>query len=405
MSKYITTNYQCKKCGKQYEFSESKDIHGIRQYQCRHFILKFIKNFDNNNMIKYIVSIKCRKCSKKSEKQLQISNNKNINDFNSNEAQCCGNQISFASFFSSQRLESTTSINNNAQSNMNNVNNNNFNFNQNNNMNNFNNNNIQINRSNSSNMNMNIANNQNMMMNNFNMNQNQNNNFHKGFSGDVINNNLMNSFNMDMQSNMNNFQNNNMNLNNNNINNFNQGMNNMNNMSNMNNNMNNMNNNMNNQNSNFVNMNMQQQNIQFNNNSMNMNMFQNDFGNNMNNMNNGMNNDTLFPQTSDINNMQVTGENNWNYNYLEGEHSVWGQVVSFIFDYKQVHYPFKAKNNRLFKEVVYEFLNMNPIIKNSLSTNQKFLVNGEVVDLNTNNTLYDLKIKNNTIVLIHWTGN
>ena len=69
MNKYITTDYKCGKCQKQYEFSIDKDTRGIKQFQCKHFILKLISNLDNNGL-KYFASIKCIKCNKKQKKTI-----------------------------------------------------------------------------------------------------------------------------------------------------------------------------------------------------------------------------------------------------------------------------------------------------------------------------------------------
>ena len=53
MNKYITTNYQCTKCQKQYEFSENSNTSGLRQYKCNHFFLKFIKSSRYNSFQLY----------------------------------------------------------------------------------------------------------------------------------------------------------------------------------------------------------------------------------------------------------------------------------------------------------------------------------------------------------------
>ena len=63
MNKYITTDYQCAKCQKQYEFSVNSNLRGIKQFKCKHFLLKFILNLDNN-ITNYFASIKCLKCNK-----------------------------------------------------------------------------------------------------------------------------------------------------------------------------------------------------------------------------------------------------------------------------------------------------------------------------------------------------
>ena len=317
---YITTDYRCGKCQKQYEFSINNNMRTIKQYQCKHFLLKFISNLDQN-ILRYMVTIKCLKCNKIQENFLSITNNKSMKDFNSNTYQCCENQICFAAFFSDQKLESINIINNLVQ--------------------------------NSVGMNIN-----NFNMNNFNnINQNQNN---------------FNSFN-------NNFQN--MNLNDNNF--PNQNMNNM-----------SINQNFNNMgiNNNFPNINMGQNN-QFMNNNMNMNGIQNNQGIGFNGMNNNFNNMA-----------NAAGQNDLNYAYVRGQHSILGQVISFYFEFIDQKYPVnKVKNNTLFRDVLNIFLNNYPDIKRRLSPNQKYMVNGEIVDVNKN--LYENDIRDNSIVIIHWTGN
>ena len=131
---YITTDYRCGKCQKQYEFSIYNNMRTIKQYQCKHFLLKFISNLDQN-VLRYMVTIKCLKCNKIQENFLTITNNQSMKDFNSNTYQCCENQICFAAFFSDQKLESINIINNLVQNsvgmNMNGINMNNFNANNN----------------------------------------------------------------------------------------------------------------------------------------------------------------------------------------------------------------------------------------------------------------------------------
>jgi len=326
---YITTDYRCGKCQKQYEFSINNNMRTIKQYQCKHFLLKFISNLDQN-ALRYMVTIKCLKCNKIQENFLSITNNQSMKDFNSNNYQCCENQICFAAFFSDQKLESINIINNLAQS--------------------------------SVGMNMNAIN-----MNNFNTNNN--------FNG-------MNNINQN-QSNFNNFNNDfqNMNLNNNNF--PNQNMNNM-----------SINQNFNNMgiNNNFQNFNMGQNN-QFMNNNMNMNNIQNNQGIGFNGMNNNFNNMA-----------NAAGQNDLNYAYVRGQHSILGQVISFYFEFIDQKYPVnKVKNNTLFRDVLNIFLNNYPDIKRRLSPNQKYMVNGEIVDVNKN--LYENDIRDNSIVIIHWTGN
>jgi len=100
--KYITTNYICDKCHKKYEFSDDKNKPGIRQYRCKHFLLKFIKNKDENEL-KYFLSIKCLQCSKKQSKiNLNITKNYNIseNNIDYNNYKCCGNEVNIGAFFS-----------------------------------------------------------------------------------------------------------------------------------------------------------------------------------------------------------------------------------------------------------------------------------------------------------------
>ena len=368
MSKYITTIYQCHKCQKQYEFSDQRNLQGIRQYQCKHYILKFIKNMDNN-IISYKVSIKCRKCSKKNEKQLFTVNNKNMIDFNSNIYNCCNNQINFTSFFSETRSESIDRIQQNNLNMSMNLNINNLNMNNDN----------PLIRSNSDtmrlNMNMNNFNNQNMNninQNNFNMN--------RGLSGNIQNTNFNMNFNNNQfkNNNNNNFQNHNLNL-----------------MTgiNMNQNMNNMNN----QNARYANVNMMQ-NIQFNNNMNNMNNFQNN-----NFMNNNMNNNLESSQLMNNNNtLSAVGQNNWK-DYINGNPEYFGQKITFQFEFKQQYNYMTANNNRIFKDVLSEFLNYHPEIRTLLTYNQKYLCNGDNVDINK--TLFELGIKNGCVVIIHWVDN
>ena len=414
MSSYITTNYKCIKCQKQYEFSVNKDIRSIKHFKCKDFILKFITNSDDKNNIKYFVSIKCRKCNKKQGRQLKFSNNQSMKDFNSNNFKCCENIIQFAVFFSDQKLEKTININNNnnmqssLQNNNQNMenfsvfdntshlnNNNNFNMNQNNISNN-----LPINRSISDNT----------MMNNHNINNQNNNNFnnYQNHISGGIEFSPNNNFNNTIPNKNNNFQN----INNNNGY-FNQ------NCSNMNINMmsfqnNNRNINMmsvpnNNQNRNMMNVPNNNQNINMNfTNNMGENMqFNNNINNNMNNfpnnqdMNNNYNNNN---NSNNLSNNYSAGQYNETYFYICGNHSKLGDIISFSFEFKSANYPVNnVRNDRIFKDVLNEFLNKNPGIRNYLTPNQKYLVNGEVVKLNQN--LKDNGIKNNSKVLIHWIGN
>ena len=48
-------------------------------------------------------------------------------------------------------------------------------------------------------------------------------------------------------------------------------------------------------------------------------------------------------------------------------------------------------------------LDNNPDIKRRLSPNQRYMVSGDIVDVNQN--LFANKIRDNSIVIIHWTGN
>ena len=345
MSQYITTNYQCHKCQKQYEFSEKKNFQGIRQFQCKHYILKFIKNLDNN-AINYHVSIKCRKCSKRLDKSLFIANNKNMINFGANTHACCGNQINFGAFYSEQRLESVNKIqmqqNNLARS--------------------------------VANFNMNGFDNNNQNMNNINQN---NNNLNKGISGNIPNTNFVLNFNNNQinNNNNNNFQNNNLNL-----------------MTgiNMNQNMNNMNN----QNARFTINNMMPNN-QFNNNMNNMNNFQNN-----NFMGNNMNNNLEISQLMYANNKySAVGQNDWK-NYINDDPGYIGQQITFQFEFKQQYYYMSARNDRIFKDVLFEFLNGHPEIRSLLTYNQKYLFNGEMVDINK--TLFELRRKKEAVVIIHW---
>ena len=441
MSSYITTNYICIKCQKQYEFSVNKDIRSIKHFQCKDFILKFITNSDDKNNIKYFVSIKCRKCNKKQGRQLKFSNNQSMKDFNSNNFKCCENIIQFAVFFSDQKLEKTININNNnnmqssLQNNNQNMenfsvfdntshlnNNNNFNMNQNNISNN-----LPINRSISDNT----------MMNNHNIINQNNNNFNncQNHISGGIEFSPNNNFNNTIPNKNNNFQN----INNNNGY-FNQNFSNMNNNIwdqsqniNMMNNNNNQNINMmsfqnnnrninmmsvpnNNQNINMMsvpnnNQNRNMMNVPNNNQNINMN-FTNNMGENMQ-FNNNINN---FPNNQDMNNnfnnnnsnnssnIYSAGQYNEDYLYIHGSHSKLGDIISFSFEFKSANYPVNnVRNDRIFKDVLNEFLNKNPGIRNYLTPNQKYLVDGEVVKLNQN--LKDNGIKNNSKVLIHWIGN
>ena len=343
MNKYISTNYRCAKCQKQYEFSVNNNIRGIKQYKCKHFLLKFISNLDNNALI-YMVSIKCLKCNKIQKKTLAIANHPSMKDFNSNIFQCCKNQISLAAFYSEIKLESINFINNLVQDNA---------------------------------MNNNI--------NNFNM----NNKFNMGF------NNLNQMSNINQNQNNFNFQN--VGVGNNNF--INQNMNNLN----ANQNFNNI---AMNGTINFSNINMGQ-NIQFMNNNR-MNVFQtNSNMNNLNLNNNVINNNCnnfQMMNNNQFDNIYAAGQNELNsYANLRGEHINFGQAINFNFSFKQVLYPvYNVKNDRIFKDVLNEFLNNYPEIKNHLSPNQRYSVSGNIIDINLN--LFENDIREKSQVLIHWTG-
>ena len=326
MSKYISINYQCGACQKQYEFSVNNNVRGIKQHQCKHFLLKFISNLDYNTL-RYMVTIKCLKCNNKQENELNIANNQSMKDYNSKNFQCCQNQISIAVFYSDQKLESINNINgfvpNIVNNNMNNFNVNNFN--NGNNMNNLN----QMSNINQINYNCRDMN----MNNNIFANQNMNN--------------------MNIGQNFNNMNNQNMNMMNNSVSDINMG-----------------------------------QNMQFMNNNG-MYNFQNNPG--INNIN----------QLSNIGSVGINTLNS--YAYLHGGHMVLGQTINFKFEFKQNLYPVNnVKNNRIFNEVLNEFLNNNPHIRNNLSQYQRYSVSGNIIDVNL--TLYENEIRENSIVSILWTG-
>ena len=100
--KYITTYCICEKCQKKHEFSDDKNTPGMRFYRCQHFIIKFIRNTDENKF-KYLVSLKCCNCSKKQEiKEINItqSYDKNNKNLNYNNFSCCQKIISIGAFLS-----------------------------------------------------------------------------------------------------------------------------------------------------------------------------------------------------------------------------------------------------------------------------------------------------------------
>ena len=359
MNKYITTDYKCSKCQKEYEFSVKSNIIGIKQFKCKHFLLKFITNLDNN-FLKYLVSIKCLKCNSNLKNPLMLLNNQSMQNNNSYNYFCCQNQINFSTYFSEQKVESVNNINN---------------------LNNIDNNNMPYNRANCDpNMNMNMNNN---FMSNFNNNQMSNNGFNQSFSGE-INNNYNNEFNLT-------FPNNNFNGN--------QMMNNM-----MNNNCNDFQNNQNmNMNGNYNNMNEQfsnlaiGQNVQYMN-SNNMNNFQG-------NANQGFNQVNSLQQFSQVinNNNQfisnITDQRDDEYIKIHGAHRVLGEMISFYFLFRQDNYPVNnVKNTEKFGDVLNNFLSQNPEIKNNLRKNQRYSVNGILAD--KNKSLYENGIRNNSKILI-----
>ena len=128
----------------------------------------------------------------------------------------------------------------------------------------------------------------------------------------------------------------------------------------------------------------------------------NNFGN-MNNMNMGMDFNNQNNNNFNVFNAQAAGKNEMNdYIYIFGKHAARGDNVTFFFDFKQNQYPVTANNNTIFRDVLNNFLNQNPGIRQSLNPNQKYMVNGDTVDINK--TLYDNKIRNKSIVIIHWLG-
>ena len=136
---------------------------------------------------------------------------------------------------------------------------------------------------------------------------------------------------------------------------------------------------------------------QFMNNGMN-----NNFGN-MNNMNMGMDFNNQNNNNFNVFNAQAAGKNELNdYIYIFGKHAARGDNVTFFFDFKQNQYPVTANNNTIFRDVLNNFLNQNPGIRQSLNPNQKYIFNGEIVDINK--TLYELKIRNKSKVIIQWLG-
>ena len=351
MSQYITTYFICSKCQKTYQFSLVNNISGMRQYQCKHYILKCIKNFDNN-ILMYNITIQCRKCNKKQGKQFMVSNSFNNNDLYSNQFNCCDNVINLTSYYSKDNNETI----NNVEVIGNNIGMNNITSN-------YMNNKIPINNMQNNNMmGMNMAGNQNMMnnnnpnnnlnrfnsMDNSNMNNmnamgnmgnagNMNDGFNRQWSGN-INQNMNNNFNNIFPNNMNNNQNNNAMFNNNNNRQFNQ-----------------MNNNMN---------------------------FNNNNNNNINN--NGQNADDEM------------------YFYLNKKHAKLGDIVNFFFEFNSQRYPVTKSNTIMFNDCFIEFLMLHPDIAASVNNNTKLIHGGSVI--NKNQTLFENKIKDKSVIIIQYLG-
>ena len=429
--KYLVTNYICDKCQKKFEFSDYKDKAGIRQSCCEHFKLKLIRNLDEEEL-KYFISLTCCNCQKKQNKNklnITINYNPNKKNINYNNFICCGNKIIIGAFFSENEQESinkivnildyienipcnmnlpdndkTTDIvinNNMKYININGLNNqinvndiiqneqNNSNFNEKINFININNllpNNqnhevdgyVNLNRNMinmNNNMNMNINNILNNMNNNINMNNNMNNNINNNMNNP--NNNMINNINMN---NPNNNMINNINMNNTNNNMFN----NMNN--NINNNMNNPNNSMNN--NMFMNIN----------NILNNNMINNiKMNNTNNNMFNNMNNNININMSNFLNNNMNRNTNfNNNNQFLNGNGN--GKIISFKIQFNGKKYDVKERDDKLAKDVLNDFFFRHPEIKGLIHKNQKYLIDGDAVNLDK--TLSENKIKDNCLILI-----
>jgi hypothetical protein len=138
----IKTICFCKNCNKKYEFSDNSTKAGIREYKCKHFELKLIRNTNDDNL-KYYLSLKCTKCSKKQKNNLkiiteyeQIKQKSNYNYFN-----CCENYINVVALLEKHKnsvsqddncnklKNNNLNKNNNNSSNENNFKNNQPNFN------------------------------------------------------------------------------------------------------------------------------------------------------------------------------------------------------------------------------------------------------------------------------------
>ena len=480
-NKYLTTYFICEKCQKKHEFSDDKNTPGVRLIRCQHFILKFIRNTDEN-YLSYFLSLKCRGCSTKQDiKKLNVTlnYNKNEKDLKYNKFSCCQNAIIIGAFYSEVELETinkminlsdyndfrhdnfnydrdeqkrnsmdSNNLNNlNVDQSHNQMNNNNMfqfkesmlNKNQINNnryladeinnngyynmeqkeLNNFKGslankalfdkfNNItmndyimlmNINNIPMNNNNIQVKNRMEMNNNFMQINKNMNNNMiNNNINNNNMNNNMMNNININNNMMINNMNNNNMNnimMNNNNMNNniMNNNMMNNNNMNNniMNNDINNniMNNNMNNNimnndiNNNIMNNNM------MNNNMMNNNIMSNNMNNNM--MNNNMN-DNLIMNNNFANNKMRNSQNEFNNNYK-------GKIINFkLLVFSQKYYPMQERNDKLFGEVLKEFLDNHPEIQKSIHKDQKYACGGKVVSINK--SLFENGIKDNSIVII-----
>ena len=415
-NKYLTTYFICEKCQKKHEFSDDKNTPGVRLIRCQHFILKFIRNTDEN-YLSYFVSVKCRGCSTKQDIKninLTLNYNKNEKDLKYNKFSCCQNAIIIGAFYSEVELDTISKMIN--LSDYNDFRHDNFNYDrdeQKRNSRDLNNlNNLNINQSHNQMNNNNMFQlkestlfNKNQINNNryladeinnngyYNMEQKELNNF-KGSSGNKasfdkfnnmamhdyfmlmnINNIPMNNNNIQVKNRMemdNNFMQINKNMNNNMINN------NINN-NNMNNNM--MNNNMNN--------NMMNNNNIMGNNMMNNNIMNNNVNNNM--MNNNMN-DNLIINNNFANNNMRNSQNEFNNNYK-------GKIINFkLLVFSQKYYPMQERNDKLFGEVLKEFLDNHPEIQKSIHKDQKYACGGKVVSINK--SLFENGIKDNSIVII-----
>ena len=447
-SKYLTTYCICEKCQKKHEFSDDKNTPGVRLIRCQHFILKFIRNTDENNL-RYLVSLKCCGCSIKQDiKKIDITLNYNKNEINLkyNKYSCCQNIIIIGAFYSEVETETINKIINLSDYNdfrHDNYNNdrdeqkrderdlNNFNnlkFSQNNIIQNQMNNNNMFQFKESTILNENTINNNryssNEISNNgyVNIEQKELNNL-KGCienkeSFDMSSNMTMkdflmfmdiNNIKMNNSSEMNNIimqKNKNMNNNimNNNINNM------------MNNNINNMmNNNMinnnimndNNMNGNMMNNNIMNNNM-MNNNMMNNNMINNNIMNNNNMMNNNINNNNMM-NNNNMNNMMNDNimNNNRNNNMMRNnmssslninDNNYNGKIINFKFQVLGRNYPIQERNDKLFGEVLKNFLLNYPEIQKSIHKDQKYLCSGSSVNLEK--SLFENGIKDNSIIQI-----